>query len=407
MLGTRAAVLYGPSPFAQRMNPETPSYRAALMSVFAHSHPGGAELTRLLPASMRPLPIREALRLISALPEVRKDRALRIAVNRLAVSAAQTPDLELRRELRGYCRMLLGEELEGDVWKRFEAGQRRARQVPVSTPPAPCSPGEVASSGSDSASLLARVQHLARGLDPDERPSRQELEELCDALEPLRPSSHLDVDSLVTSVTVAASSRLGFDRIAWICDPRTWSLQSPFWAASTQVERVNGRFQPVQGPPLGAPWKGLLYEFCEWNWNSASVIAIQNYLNIDYRWRRWTTPEGDELGLFWMGYSLHSCQGSMILTRLAPGGVDVDHGSLAALYVHPKGRQPRSGVLAQKCLRFSDLLSRRTSQQGLPGAGQGLSYITPAAVGLWLYEGVYVSLLDDGQELAGERDESR
>jgi hypothetical protein len=384
---------------------QTPAYRAALMSVFAHSHPGGAELSRLFPASMRPMPIREALRLISSLPDARKDRALRIAVNRLAVSAAQTPDPELRRELRGYCRMLLGEELEGDIWKRLELGPRRARHAPVSTPAAPCSPH--ASSTGVSESLVARVHHLARERQSGERPSRQELEEACDALETLRPSSNLDVDSLVTSVTVTASSRLGFDRVAWICDPRTWSLQSPFWAASSQVERVNGRFQPVEGPPLGSPWKGLLYEFCEWNWNSASVIAVQNYLNIDYRWSRWTTSEGDELGLFWMGYSLHSCQGSMILTRLAPGGVDVDHGSLAVLYVHPREGQPRSGVLAQKCLRFSDILSRRTSQQGLPGAGQGLSYITPAAVGLWLYEGVYVSLLDDAPGLAGERDEAR
>ena len=80
----------------------------------------------------------------------------------------------------------------------------------------------------------------------------------------------------------------------------------------------------------------------------------------------------------------------MMLTRLASNGVDVDRGFQAVLYHHPKGAaQPRSVALAQKNVRFSDILSRRTSHQGMAGAGQTMSYLAPAVVGLWMYEGFH------------------
>jgi hypothetical protein len=395
-------------------------YRAALLSVFTNTHKGGSEVARFLPPSMRPMPLPDALRSISRVSPEQDSKAVRVASRRLVSTAAGTTDTGLRGQLRGYSRALLGDAREEALWthvnqKRHrghsrpspEASQRAALlyrgDAPVAAPDLGAArvPGFTIEAPTDSEEILMRqVAALARR-GPDNLPSRQELLPLLNAVdeqEESLSSAFLDMRSLVTTVTVATSSQLDFDSIAWMTDPRTWSLRSAFWVASTQVALTDGRFQPVEGPPLGTNWKGNLYEFAEWNWNAASISAVQNYLNIDFRQHRWT-EDGDELGLIWMSFSLFSCQGSMMLTRLASNGVDVDRGFQAVLYHHPKGApQPRSVALAQKNVRFSDILSRRTSHQGMAGAGQTMSYLAPAVVGLWMYEGFHETFSSKGLE---------
>lgn len=387
-------------------------YRAALLSVFTNTHQGGSEVARFLPPSMRPMPLRDALRSISRVSPEPDSKAVRVASRRLLSTAARTPDTSLRRELRGYSQTLLGGEREEQLWthvnqKRQRWPSRPAPEAPhraamFSRDPAPAAPelgvartpGLTIEAPTDSEEVLMRqVAALARR-GPDNLPSRQELLPLLNAVdeqEESLSSAYLNMSSLVTTVTVATSSQLDFDSIAYMSDPRTWSLRSAFWVASTQVALLDGRFQPIEGPPLGTSWKGNLYEFAEWNWNAASISAVQNYLNIDFRAHRWT-EDGDELGLIWMSFSLFSCQGSMMLTRLASNGVDVDRGFQAVLYHHPKGAPaPHVAALAQKNVRFSDILSRRTSHQGMAGAGQTMCFLAPAVVGLWMYEGVHES----------------
>jgi len=408
----------GPGPMPQGSVPEVQAlsessrseYRAALLSVFTHTQRGSAEAARLLPSSMRPMPLREALRSISRASPAPDSKAASVASRRLVSTAASTPDPSLRRELRGYSRTLLGEAQEENLWKYVnqkrqpvpsrpspEASQRAAMfhlDAPLSAPElgAPRTPGLAIEAPTASEEILmGQVAALARR-GSDNLPTRQELLPLLEAVdeqEEALSSAYLNMNSLVTTVTVATSSQLDFDDIAWMSDPRTWSLRSPFWLASTQVALQDGRFQPIEGPELGQSWKGNLYEFAEWNWNAASISAVQNYLNIDFRQQRWT-EDGDELGLVWMGYSLFSCQGSMMLTRLASNGVDVDRGFLAVLYHHSKHEErPRSVALAQKNVRFCDILTRRTSHQGMAGAGQTMCYLAPAVVGLWMYEGFH------------------
>jgi hypothetical protein len=335
-------------------------------------------------------------------------KAVRVASRRLVSTAAGTADTGLQRQLRGYSRSLLGEEQEEALWTHVNQKRHRGRASRESSQRAALflgaeapAPGFAIEAPTDSEELLIRqVADLARR-GSENLPSRQELLpllEVVDAQEESLSSAYLNINSLVTTVTVATSSQLDFDSIAWMSDPRTWALRSAFWRASTQVALVEGRFQPTEGSPLGTSWKGNLYEFAEWNWNAASISAVQNYLNIDFRQHRWT-EDGDELGLVWMSYSLYSCQGSMMLTRLASNGVDVDRGFLAVLYHHPKGGPaPRSVALAQKNVRFSDILTRRTSHQGMAGAGQTMSYIAPAVVGLWMYEGFHETFSGKGLE---------
>ncbi|HEX8824077.1 MAG TPA: hypothetical protein VF794_29425 [Archangium sp.] len=339
------------------------------------------------------MPLREALRTISRVSPQVDAKAVRVASRRLVSTAAGTADTGLQRQLRGYSRSLLGEEQEEALWTHVNEKRHRGRASREFALEAPTDSEEI---------LIRQVADLARR-GPDQLPSREELLPLLEAVdeqEESLSSAFLDLNSLVTTVTVATSSQLDFDSIAWMSDPRTWALRSAFWRASTQVALVEGRFQPTEGSPLGTSWKGNLYEFAEWNWNAASISAVQNYLNIDFRQHRWT-EDGDELGLVWMSYSLYSCQGSMMLTRLASNGVDVDRGFLAVLYHHPKGGPaPRSVALAQKNVRFSDILTRRTSHQGMAGAGQTMSYLAPAVVGLWMYEGFHETFSGKGLDNA-------
>ncbi len=408
----------GPMPGGSRFEPQAipesmrSEYRAALLSVFANTHRGGAEMARFLPPTMRPMPLRDALRSISRISPEKDSKAVRIASKRLMSTAARATDAGMQRELRSCSRSLLGDTDEEALWTRVSRKASPMRAALFLDEQAPSEPGvfEAQARGgisfdplSANAELLKQdVTRMARR-GPQNLPSRAEMESLILAVkeqEEALSSSYLNLDSLVTTVTVSTSSTLDFERICWLSDPRTWSAQSAFWVASQQVELVKGRFVPVENPDYGSSWNGHLYEFAEWNWNTASISAVQNYLNIDFRQHRWT-QDGDELGLVWMGFSLYACQGSMMLTRLASNGVDVDRGFLAVLYLHPKGApEPMAVALVQKNVRFSDTLTRRTSHQGLAGAGQTMSYMAPAVVGLWMHEGFSASFSNSGSENA-------
>jgi hypothetical protein len=54
-----------------------------------------------------------------------------------------------------------------------------------------------------------------------------------------------------------------------------------------------------------------------------------------------------------------------------------------------------------KRLRFTDILSRTTRDQGIPGSGEMMNYLMPALAGMWMDGMVYEALLQWQQEGAG------
>jgi hypothetical protein len=201
-------------------------------------------------------------------------------------------------------------------------------------------------------------------------------------------SSSIDVDTMATTVRVVSFYEGRFEDLAKKIDPRSWAA-SPFWVAATKVIREDGRFVPdTKGPELGKSWSGLFYESVWWSMDATTYSAFQNYLDVDFEV---TAPDTIALS-----FSLYACRGSMVLARIAPGGVEIDSGFTT---VEPDGAPHRDGtrrfkVVAQKKLRFADMASRSTPNQGPDGAGQFLNYMSPAVVAVWMHDILYDSLND-------------
>jgi hypothetical protein len=91
-----------------------------------------------------------------------------------------------------------------------------------------------------------------------------------------------------------------------------------------------------------------------------------------------------------LNFSLFSCEGSELLTRLSNRGIDVDCGSQCVDKIPPCSVNQPPGVQfnlrTQKNIRYSDFLNRQMPNEGPLGAGQFLSYMAPAIVGLWMNE---------------------
>jgi hypothetical protein len=200
-------------------------------------------------------------------------------------------------------------------------------------------------------------------------------------------SSSIDVDTMATTVTVTSAYDGKFEELAKKIDPRSWSA-SPFWVAATKVGRQDGGFVPdSKGPELGKGWNGYFYESVWWSTDATTYSAFQNYLDVDFD----VTPPNISLR-----FSLYACRGSMLLARIAPGGVEIDSGFTK---VTPEGDARADGtrrfkLTAQKKLRFADMASRSTPNQGPDGAGQFLNYMSPAVVAVWMHDILHDSLND-------------
>ena len=129
----------------------------------------------------------------------------------------------------------------------------------------------------------------------------------------------------------------------------------------------------------GESWSGYLFEHVEWNWNVSTVASFQNYLNIKYE----VDAANQRLRL---DFALFSCEGSQLyLLEQRRRGIDVDSGFQCV--APAPGSNPPGGpfrLRTVKNIRYTDLLDRQTPGQGPAGAGQFLSYLAPAVVGLWM-----------------------
>lgn len=319
---------------------------AAMTGVYAAvEHP--AEHIPALSASARPMPAQEAVRTIGRAQGPLRNRALRVCGARLAVGAF----VDRRGDLYQCLVDLIGAEATKAI-----------------------------------AASVANVDDPSRGLVME--CAYQVLATLLPAAAESAPAapvttSSLDIRTMTTTVGVTTEGTGDFQRLAEWMDPRSWR-SSPFWLASYKAIRVGGRFVPDPNqPPLGRSWKGYFYEYVQWAFNESVVSAFQCYLDVAYE----VDVERRRIDL---GFSLYTCAGSMLLERIAVGGVEVDSGRSTA---RPLDEAGRFRISARKCIRYSDLVTRSTPNQGGDGAGQTLNYMAPAVVALWMNDLVYESTL--------------
>jgi hypothetical protein len=373
--------------------PERPKgvheYRAALTSVFLHTDSGG-DLSDTLGPEKRPLPLPAALKLIEQLPDEHAAPAREIAGCKLANAVL----VENKQEFEPHFREVVG--LESQEFKRL-----LQEAIPIPPEVGPWMNYD----------LLRQVFYggLAEDLMPGSRPQRVSRARAV-AAQPLTarstpsaaltdleacfgegaasppasgPESTLNLTSLVTTVDIPSTSNCDFATLARILDPRSWSL-SPFWPASYEVQLTEsrGEFAQPQAPSSqhGESWSGYLFEHVEWNWNVSTVASFRNYLRINYE----VDAAAQKLRL---DFALYACEGSQLyLLEQRQRGIDVDCGfqCVAPLAQSPNPPGGPFRLRTVKNIRYTDLLDRETPGQGPVGAGQFLSYLAPAVVGLWM-----------------------
>ncbi len=218
--------------------------------------------------------------------------------------------------------------------------------------------------------------------------------------EPCEGFSVMPLRTLVTDVQVGSLVHLSYQRLAEQTDPRSWG-RSPFWRAAYAVARDGGGFTRTRPPgALGESWRGTFYEYVDWNWDERSLASFQCYLDIAFE----ADPVARSISLH---FRLHSCQGSLLYSRLSQTGIDADHGRQTVRLLDEVDAQaaPETPVwfslCTSKALRYTDILDRLTPHQGPPGAGAFLSYMAPIVAGLWVNDLVHGNLY--AVEIGGRR----
>lgn len=373
--------------------PERPKgvheYRAALLSVFLHADSRG-DLSGTLDPERRPLPLSSALELIKDLPDEHAAPAREIAGCKLANAVL----MENKREFEPQFKEVVG--LDPEEFKRL-----LHEAIPAPPQDVPWMNYELlrqAFYGGLAEELIPglRAQRVSRALarpaQPPTPPSTRsdalrDLEacfgEGAESLPGSGPESTLNLTSLVTTVDIPSTSNCDFATLASILDPRSWSV-SPFWPASYEVQlsKDQGGFAPLaaESSQHGESWSGYLFEHVEWNWNVSTVASFRNYLNIKYE----VDAASQRLRL---DFALYSCEGSQLyLLEQRQRGIDVDSGFQCVAPLQQSSNPPGGPFRLRtvKNIRYTDLLDRETPGQGPAGAGQFLSYLAPAVVGLWM-----------------------
>lgn len=319
---------------------------AAMSGIYAAVENPVAHLPAL-PASARPMPAQEAVRTIDRAEGPLRDRAVRLCGARLAVGAF----VDRRGDLYQCLIDLTGVENTNAIAASLGNINDPSRALVMTR----------------AYQVLATLMPVHHASEPADQ----------------HTTSNLDIRTMTTTVGVTTSGTGDFQRLAEWMDPRSWRA-SPFWLASYKAIKVGNRFVPdPDQPPIGRSWKGYFYEYVQWAHNESVVSAFQCYLDVAYG----VDFERRRIDL---GFSLYTCAGSMLLERIAVGGVEVDSGRSAATPLDDAGC---FRISALKRIRYSDLVTRSTPNQGGDGAGQTLNYMAPAVVALWMDDLVYESTL--------------
>ncbi len=203
--------------------------------------------------------------------------------------------------------------------------------------------------------------------------------------------AHYDPTSMITTVTAFKTNRGDMRTLPAFIDPRGWSRQSLFWLASDRVGLEDGRFVPYPDEaPIGTPWKGYLYEFVVLNQNNCTESGFQNYLCIDFDVQK--DPASGVPTCVCLLFSLYQAAGSLQLTRVTPGGMQIDVGYSKTDVTLPSGSVATVKLTSSKTVRYSDIVSRSTRGQGVAGAGNVLNMNAPAILALWMKDLVYGNL---------------
>jgi hypothetical protein len=367
------------------------AYRAALLSVYLHTERATpwAPVARFLPPSMpQPMPIERAYEVIrEQLTGEYKRLALHIATSRLVKVAppaffrharVEIASLPEKRQTEAGLQALLGAEGVAALVEALQDLQgTRDKQVKRSSRTGRFAPRDVTAEGALPDWMADRAAWLLKEAPPTECLKR-----------PSPSRAVMPISTLVTDIQVNSRVFLSYQTLTQQLDPRNWG-RSPLWRAAHEVVPSEKGF--TKRPPsseLGQPWDGMFYEHVEWNWNERSLAAFQCYLNISFR----TDPVARSISLH---FRLHSCQGSLLYSRLAQTGIDVDSGEQTAWLCKQEDAEvsPETPVWfsvdTRKALRYSDVLDRLTPHQGPPQAGALLNYLAPIVAGLWMSELVH------------------
>lgn len=348
-------------------------YRAALLGITLATDRRG-DPSPLLDPAIRPHSAQESVQLIQDLSPINPKLQER-AKAQAGFLLARSTFIDERKDSRASLEQLLGQQetrkledvLERETEeKRENLTEELLRDVLTRLPEYPPS-GPV----------------LKAAANPLEQPKHR-------LLRSTKATSKLYLHTLLTRVNIESNSNRSIEKLAEVLDPQNWTC-SPFWVDAYRVEldkkthqfNPTSQISPASKVPIGQSWHGHFYEHIEWNWNLATVSSFKNYLIVDYLVN---TPDPKEPNepIIKFDFSLHSCAGGRLYALELDRGVDADWGHQYVKFPPSAQAGPPWRIITEKNVRFSDILARGMPFEGLPGAGQLLTFMAPAIVGLWM-----------------------
>ncbi|HEX3850435.1 MAG TPA: hypothetical protein VHW01_05680 [Polyangiaceae bacterium] len=212
-------------------------------------------------------------------------------------------------------------------------------------------------------------------------------------------------DTLITTVTAAATVARPFDEIVQLLDPRGWATRSELWLASYPVrfDRAGRVLFGTDGDPVidegtnqrsewGKPWSGVLFEVTDWEVNEQTVSRFEVLLNIEFGIRQEPQRQlllgygSDETPIngrsFLHTYSLYQPLSGQLGYSAVDGGVEVDSGYAYAIECEWQGN-PVTRVEVQKNVRYVDF-TLGAGDDGPLDSGELFNYLAPGSIGVWI-----------------------
>jgi hypothetical protein len=358
-------------PRADAPDPELCKRRAALFSVYYHTHERGGFARFLLPEQLRPMRLERAVSAVHSADQ-------RLALARLIGAGglekrhglyestkklfASVEDLDIDRFMGRFLRSL-GELIRSDIIEVDGEYIFDHKKVALLL-------------DSQGYGAVAYNEVLGTAFEPSENPGCIQSATQTDV--------DFDISTLVSTATVVIDVKRNPGKLAAVLDPVSWQTLGPDYFEFSYKVKQDGNGQVVWTDGLpdqddhepGDSWNGLLYEVFHWNWNENTLCTFRNLLNIDFQATQTSIT---------MKYSLSRSIDSVVGFDFQEGGIDVDSGEVSAVY-SPTTQQ--FSLTATKNVRFTSRMPGSVAQ-GMPfDLGMGLNYMAPALVGIFLDKAV-------------------
>jgi hypothetical protein len=171
-------------------------------------------------------------------------------------------------------------------------------------------------------------------------------------------------------------------------DPRSWETCSDYFLASYAVEMVDGQPQSNdgvwipdearKGTPLGASWRGILFERFAYSFDGIEVYHFDNLISVEQ------TIERGKSGPRWsLSYSLFRSLLPQVGIFTRAGGIDVDGDGIEVTQTDYRAR-----MVARKSIRFTDNTPRSTFPNGPLDFGLSANYIAPIVLSTWTEQSI-------------------